>query len=133
MSTMRHLLLLLPVAIFCVSCNPVQRRSVQVKALTTAEKEIKAVVLVNDEVVRDTAMQPVLTPATIDVDFLPDPEGIGFKPVELEVRAVVQEGDTIVRGLEEDDVLPYYSQSRLIKLNDPKIQLFFLVRNLDYQ
>lgn len=128
----RVFLLLLPVFL-CVSCGKMVR-TFSVNAINTDEKEVPAVILLDDEVYLDRANDPVLTPAEVVVEFEPGAGGDPYRKMKLGVKPVdLGSNGEIVRGLREGDSAPYLEPlPRFVQPTDARVQLFILRRNKEY-
>jgi hypothetical protein len=123
----------LAAALFCFSCASTRQVEFKVNVINTEEKELPAVVFVDETLEVDPATnEPLRTPATVKVTFEEDSEGNGFASVKLGVKAVVVEEGKITSGLREGEASPYVEDWRHVYPNDSKTQLFILTRNKDY-
>lgn len=127
---MRALALLISLA--CVSCTvaPTQREF-RVEAVNTEEESLACVIYVGDELLLNRARAPLMTPATVELDFESE-KGV-FQGVKVRVRAVkIDSRGRIVRGLGEGEVSPYLDDTRYLHHTDAPRQLFILRRNKVY-
>jgi hypothetical protein len=122
--------LLAPLA--SVSCSSTPQVEFRVSVISTEEKEIPAVILLDNRVQEDPATRkPLIAPATIVVTFPPRKSGSGFEDVRLSVRAVAAEKDGTLRGLQPGDS-PYLEDKnswRYLQPGDSRDQLFILRKN----
>jgi hypothetical protein len=120
-------------ALFLLSCSAPPEKQFSINAIDTKRKEIRCVILKDNQVLRDKATnEPILTPSNIPISFKPAAdEPTGFEPQKLKVRAVVLSPEgKILRGIQKADESPYFEEERFIQPNDARIQLFILRRNM---
>ncbi len=118
------------------ACSSFREERFYLSVVSTEEKEIPSLVLLEDKVLIDEGTKkPVQTPTTVKLVCPVKKDGSGYEDLKLGVRALAITPDGSVRG-ERPGESPYLEDKesrRWIQWNDEKRQLFVLRKNKTFQ
>ena len=110
--------------ILLASCSSV--REFEIRVIDKDQQPVKCLIVVDRQWPRSDE-DPLYSDNVIDVEFEREIISVRVWPVQLD-----EDSREILKVPEEGDPAPYFTKHRDLRLGDPRVQLFILSEDLEY-